>query len=147
MLSDQQLHEELEDKDILEEHWLDEENGLNELLEVDELELSLEYDPQDLDFEDEQLDSLIWLAQLLELLDDLDCSEAEDEEVLDDPELQLLLRLLELQLLLLLLSLFELDDELSLTNDEDNELLEQLFDISLRHEEEQEEHEKCSITE
>ena len=67
--------------------------------------------------------------------------------MLDDPELQLLLRLLELQLLLLLLSLFELDDELSLRNDEDNELLEQLFDISLRHEEEQEEHEKCSITE
>lgn len=147
MLSDQQLHEELEDKDILEEHWLDEENALNELLEVDELELSLEYDPQDFDFEDEELDSLLWLAQLLELLDDLDCSEAEDEEVLDDPELQLLLRLLELQLLLLLLSLFELDDELSLRNDEDNELLEQLFDISLRHEEEQEEHEKCSITE
>ena len=67
--------------------------------------------------------------------------------MLDESELQLLLRLLELQLLLLLLSLFELDDELSLRNDEDNELLEQLFDISLRHEEEQEEHEKCSITE
>ena len=59
MLSDQQLHEELEDKDILEEHWLDEEDGLNELLEVDELQLSLEYDPQDLDFDDEELDPLL----------------------------------------------------------------------------------------
>ena len=43
----------------MEEHWLDEEDGLNELLEVDELQLSLEYDPQDLDFEEEELDSLL----------------------------------------------------------------------------------------
>jgi hypothetical protein len=90
---------------------------------------------------------LLWLAQLLELLDDLDGFEAEEEEVLDDSELQLLLRLLEQQLLLLILSLFELDEQLLLGNDEDLELLEQLFDISLRHEEEQEEHEKYSITE
>ena len=74
----------------------------------------------------------------------MDCSEAEEEEVLHDSELQLLLRLLELQLLLLLLSLFELDEELMLRTDEDLELLEQLFDTSLRHEEEQEEHERYS---
>lgn len=43
----------------MEEHWLDEEDGLKELLEVDELQLSLEYDPQDLDFDDEELDSLL----------------------------------------------------------------------------------------
>ena len=49
--------------------------------------------------------------------------------------------------MLLLLSLFELDEQLLLVNDEDLELLEQLFDISLRHEEEQDELEKYSMTE
>ena len=44
---------------MFDEQWLDDEDGLNELLEVDELQLSLEYDPQDLDFDDEELDPLL----------------------------------------------------------------------------------------
>ena len=59
LLSDWQLQDELDEKEIFEEQWLDDEDGLNELLEVDELQLSLEYDPQDLDFDDEELDSLL----------------------------------------------------------------------------------------
>ena len=56
---DWQLQDELDEKEIFEEQWLDDEDGLNELLEVDELQLSLEYDPQDLDFDDEELDPLL----------------------------------------------------------------------------------------
>ena len=59
LLLDWQLQEELDEKEICEEQWLDDEDGLNELLEVDELQLSLEYDPQDLDFDDEELDPLL----------------------------------------------------------------------------------------
>ena len=59
LLLDWQLQEELDEKEIFEEQWLDDEDGLNELLEVDELQLSLEYDPQDLDFDDEELDPLL----------------------------------------------------------------------------------------
>ena len=59
LLSDWQLQDELDEKEIFEEQWLDDEDGLNELLEVDELQLSLEYDPQDLDFDDEELDPLL----------------------------------------------------------------------------------------
>ena len=59
LLSDWQLQEELDEKEIFDEQWLDDEDGLNELLEVDELQLSLEYDPQDLDFEEEEHDSLL----------------------------------------------------------------------------------------
>ena len=59
LLSDWQLQEELDEKEIFDEQWLDDEDGLNELLEVDELQLSLEYDPQDLDFDDEELDPLL----------------------------------------------------------------------------------------
>ena len=59
LLSEWQLQDELDEKEIFEEQWLDDEDGLNELLEVDELQLSLEYDPQDLDFDDEELDPLL----------------------------------------------------------------------------------------
>ena len=59
LLSDWQLQDELDEKEIFDEQWLDDEDGLNELLEVDELQLSLEYDPQDLDFDDEELDALL----------------------------------------------------------------------------------------
>ena len=59
LLSDWQLQDELDKKEIFDEQWLDDEDGLNELLEVDELQLSLEYDPQDLDFDDEELDPLL----------------------------------------------------------------------------------------
>ena len=59
LLLDWQLQDELDEKEIFEEQWLDDEDGLNELLEVDELQLSLEYDPQDLDFDDEELDPLL----------------------------------------------------------------------------------------
>ena len=59
LLSDWQLQDELDEKEIFDEQWLDDEDGLNELLEVDELQLLLEYDPQDLDFDDEELDPLL----------------------------------------------------------------------------------------
>ena len=59
LLSEWQLQDELDEKEIFDEQWLDDEDGLNELLEVDELQLSLEYDPQDLDFDDEELDPLL----------------------------------------------------------------------------------------
>ena len=59
LLSDWQLQDELDEKEMFDEQWLDDEDGLNELLEVDELQLSLEYDPQDLDFDDEELDPLL----------------------------------------------------------------------------------------
>ena len=59
LLSDWQLQDELDEKEIFDEQWLDDEDGLNELLEVDKLQLSLEYDPQDLDFDDEELDPLL----------------------------------------------------------------------------------------
>ena len=59
LLSEWQLQDELDEKEMFDEQWLDDEDGLNELLEVDELQLSLEYDPQDLDFDDEELDPLL----------------------------------------------------------------------------------------
>ena len=59
LLLDWQLQDELDEKEIFDEQWLDDEDGLNELLEVNELQLSLEYDPQDLDFDDEELDPLL----------------------------------------------------------------------------------------
>ena len=59
LLLDWQLQDELDENEIIDEQWLDDEDGLNELLEVDELQLSLEYDPQDLDFDDEELDPLL----------------------------------------------------------------------------------------
>ena len=57
-LSDQQLHEELDEKENLDELLLDDDDRLLELLQVEELQLTLEYDPQDLDNEDEELDPL-----------------------------------------------------------------------------------------
>ena len=57
-LSDQQLHEELDDKENSDELLLDDDDRLLELLQVEELQLILEYDPQDPDNEDEELDPL-----------------------------------------------------------------------------------------
>ena len=57
-LSDQQLHEELDEKENLDELLLDDDDRLLELLQVEELQLILEYDPQDPDNEDEELDPL-----------------------------------------------------------------------------------------
>ena len=57
-LSDQQLHEELDEKENWEELLLDEDDRLLELLQVEELQLTLEYDPQDPDKEGEELDPL-----------------------------------------------------------------------------------------
>jgi len=57
-LSDQQLHEELDEKENLDELLLDDDDRLLELLQVEELQLILEYDPQDPDKEDEELDPL-----------------------------------------------------------------------------------------
>ena len=57
-LSDQQLHEELDEKENLDELLLDDDDRLLELLQVEELQLTLEYDPQDPDKEGEELDPL-----------------------------------------------------------------------------------------
>ena len=57
-LSDQQLHEELDEKENRDELLLDDDDRLLELLQVEELQLTLEYDPQDPDNEDEELDPL-----------------------------------------------------------------------------------------
>ena len=57
-LSDQQLHEELDDKENSDELLLDDDDRLLELLQVEELQLILETDPQDPDNEDEELDPL-----------------------------------------------------------------------------------------
>ena len=57
-LSDQQLHEELDEKENWDELLLDDDDRLLELLQVEELQLILEYDPQDPDNEDEELDPL-----------------------------------------------------------------------------------------
>ena len=57
-LSDQQLHEELDEKENWDELLLDDDDRLLELLQVEELQLTLEYDPQDPDNEDEELDPL-----------------------------------------------------------------------------------------
>ena len=60
--------------------------------------------------------------------------------MLEDIELLLLLRLLELELVLLLLGLLELEEELLLCRDEDFELQEELADSSLEDALEQLEH-------
>ena len=57
-LSDQQLHEELDEKENWDELLLDDDDRLLELLQVEELQLILETDPQDPDNEDEELDPL-----------------------------------------------------------------------------------------
>ena len=57
-LSDQQLHEELDEKENWDELLLDDDDRLLELLQVEELQLILEYDPQDPDKGDEELDPL-----------------------------------------------------------------------------------------
>ena len=57
-LSDQQLHEELDEKENRDELLLDDDDRLLELLQVEELQLILEYDLQDPDNEDEELDPL-----------------------------------------------------------------------------------------
>ena len=87
-LSDQQLHEELDDKENSDELLLDDDDRLLELLQVEELQLILEYDLQDPDNEDEELDPLPLLVQLLELQDDFEFSEDDEQEGLDDSELK-----------------------------------------------------------
>ena len=68
-------------------------------------------------------------------------TEGEEEQALDDIELLLPLKLLELELVQLPLLLLELEEQLWLRIDDESELLEELIDNSLEEALEQEEHE------
>ena len=80
-----------------------------------------------------------------ELLEDVDNAEGDEEETLDEVELLLPLKLLELELLLLPLLLLELEEQLWLRKDDESELLEELVDNSLEEALEQQEHERYSM--
>ena len=81
------------------------------------------------------------LGEEQELLEDVENIEGEEEERLDDLELLLSLKLLELELVLLPLLLLELEEQLWLLMDDESELLEELVDNSLEEALEQEEQE------
>ena len=76
-----------------------------------------------------------------ELLREIEALEFEEDDKLDDFELQLRLSLDELELWLLPLSLLELDEQLLLIWDEDSELHDELYEVSLEQPLEQEEQE------
>ena len=135
------LEEELLEKDMREELLLEDDEGGNEQLDAEQLQLKLDCDKQDIDLEEQQLEMLLSLGEEQELLEDVEKAEGEEEEKLDEAELLLPLRLLELELVLLSLWLLELEEQLWLRMDDDSELLEELMDILLEEALEQEEHE------
>ena len=92
------LLEELEEKDVKELELLDEVSRGDELLDVEQLQLLLEWELFDLDKDDEELDPLTLLEQLLELLVENELTDKEDDEELADFELLLVLNELELEL-------------------------------------------------
>ena len=89
----------------------DDESGI-EQLDTELLQLKLDCDKQDIDFEEQQLEMLVPLGEEQELLEDVENTDGEEEETLDDVELLLPLKLLELELLLLPLLLLELEEQL-----------------------------------
>ena len=84
---------------------------------------------------------LFSLGEEQELLEDIENLDEEEDETLDDAELLLPLKLLELELVLLPLLLLELEEQLWLRIDDESELLEELMENSLEEALEQQEHE------
>ena len=139
------LEEELLEMDTREELLLEDDEGGIEQLDTEQLQLKLDCDKQDLDLEEQQLEMLASLGDEQELLEDVDNAEGDEEETLDEVELLLPLKLLELELLLLPLLLLELEEQLWLRKDDESELLEELMDNSLEEALEQQEHERYSM--
>ena len=120
---------------------VEDDDGCIEQLDAKQLQLKLDSDKQDIDLEEQQLEILVPLGEEQELLEDVENTEGEEEQMLDEAELLLPLRLLELELVLLSLLLLELEEQLWLRIDDESELLEELMDNSLEETLEQEEHE------
>ena len=120
---------------------LENDEGGTELLDTEQLQLKLDCDKQDIDLEELQLEALVLLGEEQELLDDVENTEGDEEQALDDIELLLPLKLLELELMQLPLLLLELEEQLWLRTDDESELLEELLDNSLEEALEQQEHE------
>ena len=135
------LEEELLEKDGREELLLEEDDGGIEQLDAEQLQLKLECDKQDIDLEEQQLEMLVSLGEEQQLLEDVENIEGEEDEILDEVELLLPLKLLELELVLLPLLLLELEEQLWLRIDDESELLEELMENSLEEALEQDEHE------
>ena len=125
---------------------LEDEDGGIEQLDTEQLQLKLDCDKQDIDLlEEQQLDMLVSLGEEQELLEDMEKTEGDEEETLDEGELLLPLKLLELELVLLPLLLLELEEQLWLRKDDESELLEELIDNSLEEALEQQEHDRYSM--
>ena len=125
---------------------LEDEDGGIEQLDTEQLQLKLDCDKQDIDLlEEQQLDMLVSLGEEQELLEDMEKTEGDEEETLDEGELLLPLKLLELELVLLPLLLLELEEQLWLRLDDECELLEELIDNSLEEALEQQEHDRYSM--
>ena len=125
---------------------LEDEDGGIEQLDTEQLQLKLDCDKQDIDLlEEQQLDMLVSLGEEQELLEQIENSEGEEEEGLDEVELLLPLKLLELELVLLPLLLLELEEQLWLRLDDECELLEELIENSLEEALEQQEHDRYSM--
>lgn len=123
LYSERLLHDELLDKEGLEELLLEETIDGGELQETELLLLMLEWELTELESEEEELETLRKLEELLELL--------------VDKELRLSLWLLELELWLLWLTLGELEELLWLKIDEDIELEEELAESKSDDEDEE----------
>ena len=90
---------------------LEDDDGGNEQLDAEQLQLKLDSDKHDIDLEEQLLEVLVPLGEEQELLDEVENIEGEEDETLDEAELLLLLRLLELELVLLPLLLLELEEQ------------------------------------
>ena len=125
---------------------LEDDDGGIEQLDTEQLQLKLDCDKQDIDLlEEQQLDMLVSLGEEQELLEDMEKTEGDEEETLDEGELLLPLKLLELELMLLPLLLLELEEELWLSKDDESELLDELMEKLLEEALEQQEHDWYSI--
>ena len=80
---------------------VEDDDGCIEQLDAKQLQLKLDSDKEDIDLEEQQLEMLVTLGEEQELLDEVEGIEGEEDETLDEAELLLPLRLLELELVLL----------------------------------------------